>query len=58
MHLRRSVYSSEDWKRHQSNGVVIWIDEWLAGIMEDRYAPTPPGEETDTSYLDADGLDA
>ena len=59
-HLERAAYSTEDPKRYQSTGIVMWIDEWLNGIVDERHAsPEEPGadRETDASYMESDGLE-
>ena len=57
-HYRRAVYSTEDWKRHESNGIVKWIDEWLLGMTEARYSPDLEDEDLgiDVDYMEPDGL--
>ena len=58
-HLERAVYSTEDHIRHQSTGIVMWIDEWFSGMIETRHAPAGESveEPTDNSYLESDGLE-
>jgi hypothetical protein len=62
------VYSETDKERHEHNGVVKWLDEVLAGILEDNYTgqaeeelgpdkpepskPDPGG----TPWMEVDGL--
>ena len=58
-HLERAAYSTNDRVRFESTGVVIWIDEWLAGIVAERHAsPEEPGADrkVDASYMEGDGL--
>ena len=65
--MARSVYSSDDRVRHEANGVVKFIDQWLSGKMETHYeqeakdalglTERKPEEATGGSYMESDGLD-
>lgn len=66
-HSRASVYSDTDQARHEHNGIVKWLDEVLAGIMEESYRgqaedllgsskPSQPSEPGGSAWMDSDGL--
>jgi len=66
-HSRASVYSDTDQARHEHNGIVKWLDEVLAGILEENYLgqvedelgsfkPSQP-DEGGTPWMEGDGLD-
>ena len=65
-HSRASVYSDTEVARHEHNGIVKWLDEVLAGVLETNYrgqideelgsdkpSPEDPGG---TPWMEADGL--
>lgn len=65
--MERSVYSGDDRIRHEANGAVKFIDQWLSGQMETHYEQEakealgvsqrkPEGAEGG-SYMEPDGLD-
>jgi hypothetical protein len=65
-HSRASVYSDDERKRHEHNGIVKWIDAVLAGDLEARYvaqAEAELGVASETSpegdpWMAPDGLDS
>lgn len=65
--MARSVYSNDDCVRHEANGVVKFIDQWLSGQMKAHYeqeakdalglSQRKPDEAEGGSYMESDGLD-
>ena len=64
-HLTRSVYSSDDKLRHESNGVVKWIDQFLQGVHKAHYTTEAevalgrremPSIPEGDPYMSSDGL--
>jgi hypothetical protein len=67
-HSRASVYSRSETERHEHNGIVKWIDEVMAGILEENYRgqaeeelgsgkPKPEDDEGGTPWMESDGMD-
>lgn len=65
-HLRAAAFSSDAEMRLQHRGVVRWLEEWLLGATEARYAMQarerlglPPDEPSPDAhlYMESDGLD-
>ena len=67
-HSRASVYSKDEVSRHEHNGIVKWLDEVLAGVLEVNYKgqaeemlgsskPEKPEADTQgTGWMEPDGL--
>ena len=65
-HSRASVYCDNDRQRERHIGVVIWLDEVIAGFFRDGYIAQahqalginqPPAEpEGGTPWMESDGL--
>lgn len=67
-HSRASVYSRDESARHEHNGIVKWLDEVLAGVLEANYRgqvdeelgsskPELEEDEGGTPWMASDGLD-
>jgi len=68
-HSRASVYSDNEVARHEHNGIVKWLDEVQAGILEGNYTgqaeellgsskPEKPDADSGsgTEWMETDGL--